>query len=172
MAFRWRKGRFSTSISRRGPRAGFRLGCALPILIAAAVAMLAACGTAKECLLPWTTMDQVRSCRSSNYQTHEAGDTRNIIVPPKADPTTIAGALADAFLKKTDVRVGEQAVVAWPPSDTLPQIPGGGMLIRYDSGYVAELQEGRLHFDICTAWTDHPAGGIICDHRMEFDVAK
>jgi hypothetical protein len=150
----------------------------LPVTIAVAVAILSACSAAKECALPWTTMDQLRRCESSNYQTNGAGDDfANIVVPPKADPVTIAGALADALMKKSEVRVGEQAVVAWPPLDTLPIIdapPGslGGPLIRFDSGYVAEFQEGLLHFDICTSWIDHPAGGTVCDDRLEFDIEK
>jgi hypothetical protein len=118
-------------------------------------------------------MDQIRACRSSNYQPSDPGDDlANIVVAWKADPATIAAALADALLRKAVVTVGEQAVVAWPPSDTLPRVSGGGPLIRLDSGYVAEFQKGRLHFDICTSWTDHPAGGTICEHRLEFDVEK
>lgn len=121
-------------------------------------------------------MDQVRSCGSSSYQTNDLGDhPTNIVVQAKADPATIAGALADALMRKSEVMVGQQAVVAWPPTDTLPIIeipPGslGGPLLSLDSGYVAEFQEGRLHFDVCTSWTEHPAGGTICDDRLEFEV--
>lgn len=150
----------------------------LPVTIAVAVAILSACSTAKECALPWTTMDHLRSYGSSNYQTNDASEEfADIFVPSRADPVIIAGALADALLKKREARVGEQAVVAWPPIETLPVIeatPGGlgGPLIRFDSGYVAEFQEGLLHFDICTSWIDHPAGGTVCDERLEFDVEK
>lgn len=41
MSFRWQKGRFSTSLSRRGGRAGYRIGCALPCLLALVALILA-----------------------------------------------------------------------------------------------------------------------------------
>lgn len=47
MSFRWRRGRASFSVSSRGPRAGYRLGCVLPIVVAIVVAALsvAACSS-------------------------------------------------------------------------------------------------------------------------------
>jgi hypothetical protein len=36
MSFRWRRGRFSTSLSRGGPRVSYRLGCTLPVALALA----------------------------------------------------------------------------------------------------------------------------------------
>jgi hypothetical protein len=47
MSFRMRKGRASFSVSKRGPRAGYRMGCLLPVLL-----VIAACGGVAATVAP------------------------------------------------------------------------------------------------------------------------
>jgi hypothetical protein len=54
MSFRMRRGRASFSLSRRGPRASYRLGCLVPVAVAVTIA-LAACSGAPAPLVPQST---------------------------------------------------------------------------------------------------------------------
>ncbi len=109
-------------------------------------------------------MEQVRDCASSRYETV---DPTNIVVRSKS-ADRVAAALADAFLKD-DGPVCEIAVMAWPSTT-----PGnaGPMLIRFDSGYVSELQPGIVHFDLRTAWDGLLETGNVCEKQLEFTVKR
>jgi len=179
MSFRWQRGRFSASLYRRGARAGSRLGSATLAGLCAAAMALAACGAtvstvfsevgadAPDCSLPWSTMDQVFDCASSEYElaSVEGEQTASIIVAPQ-EPVLIAAALAHAW--NEHVPADQEAVVyAW--SD--PAQIGLG----YDRGVVSEQGElgELLVFQICTSWTDYGDEiGEICGDRMEVTIEQ
>lgn len=48
MSFRMRRGRASFSVGRRGPRANYRMGCALPVAVLLVGVVVAACTTSAE----------------------------------------------------------------------------------------------------------------------------
>jgi hypothetical protein len=180
MSFRWRKGRLSTSLSRRGPRIGYRLGCAIPIVIVILLAVaLTACSPDSsasawrgqtDCRLPWTEMIQVFDCGSPDYQVARTEGTQTVhIVVASKDPQAIAAAMAHAW--NVHVPADVEAVV-WVYSDAM-QIGMG-----YDRGVLSAqgILGQQLVFEICTAWTEDDLvdsiNGELCADTMKFTIEQ
>jgi hypothetical protein len=175
MSFRWQKGRFSTSLSRRGGRAGYRLGCALPILAALAVAAVSCGGvvtptegdTTFNCTLPWDSMDQVEGCATDDARIANMSGIQIDVLIRSKDPEQIARALAGTWVAHEDMA---DEIVVWGFSKAAVQDFGVG----YDRGVVSEQGElgEKLVFEICTSWESAPGPGDLCSDKTEFTVEQ
>lgn len=179
MSFRWRRGRLSASVSRRGPRAGYRLGCTLPVLIlllGATGCIIGAPsrdtvrslepGTRTDCNLAWDDMSQVEMCRDGDaYRLLGSHGNQVDIVVRDDDPDVIAAALADAFLANEDLA---EEIVVWAWSK--PAAVGSG----YDRGVVSEqgMLGELLVFEICSAWEPLRGPSDLCTEKIEFEVEQ
>lgn len=178
---RVRRGRASFSIGRRGPRASYRLGCALPML----VALVVACGgrvvtetlpvqsfdaeATPSCGIPPRTYDDLASCDgqfaeiSAKIAESYQGKTVVKIAVKSKDPDAIVSAMgASVYVWST----GADSFTVFAFGSKRDAEAGG-----YNRGRIFWNNGGPITVDVCTAWAK--VGGIdTCTDQDTYTVAN